>query len=281
MGWYSDNLLKLKSADISNAEGELCALIEFISGISYSEILKKRLLAKTNEDCILDIIPKTKVEKLSELVCLRVGGEPLQYITGKTDFYGYEFFCKKGVLIPRFDTETLIDTALEVLNKGDIVLDLCCGSGCIGITLALEKNITLTLADISPDAVSLTTKNADYHGVNAEIIFHDVFNDKLNKQYNVIVCNPPYIETNEINTLSKDVQNEPALALDGGADGFCFYRYIISNYKYALKSGGYLIFECGINQAPQIAAMLENSGYKDIIIKKDYANIERVLICKL
>ena len=278
MNWYNDFLNKLKNSGIADADTQLCVLTEFVSGIPYSEIIKKRILAAKDKKVFLSLLSDEQIEDLENKVFLRAEGVPLQYITGKTDFYGREFRCRRGVLIPRFDTETLVDAALTVLNDGDSLLDLCCGSGCAGITLALERKIMLDLADISPDAVELARVNAEQYGVNAGIFLYDVFHDKLKKQYNVIVCNPPYIKSGEIKDLSKDVRTEPVLALDGGIDGLDFYRYISSNYTYALKPGGRFVFECGAGQSEAVADLLEKAGFADISVKKDYAGINRVLI---
>ena len=184
-------------------------------------------------------------------------GTPLQYITNHQEFMGYDFFVDENVLIPQPDTEILVEEVLKLAQakKNCTILDMCTGSGCIGISLAkrLQKDVQITLVDISNKALKVAEKNAINNKVNVQLIQSDMFNNiDTSKKYDIIVSNPPYIETDEILNLNKQVQNEPHLALDGGKDGLDFYRIFANEaYKY-LNKGGYLCLEIGYNQKEKV-----------------------------
>ena len=187
-----------------------------------------------------------------------------------------------NVLIPRFDTECLIDAVLPKINDGDLIADICCGSGCIGLTLALEKNVNVLLADISPYALELSEKNTDKFEKKEKvrIVKHDVFNDALDGKYSLIVSNPPYIKSADMIGLSAEVKQEPSLALDGGEDGLNFYRHMISKYKSNLTESGIMAFECGYDQADAVSEIFRKNGFCNIKKFKDYNNIERVVVAE-
>ena len=212
----------------------------------------------------------------------RAKREPLQHILGTQEFMGLEFIVSPSVLIPRQDTEILVEKSLEYFGGKPInVLDLCTGSGCIAISIAhFNKNARVHAIDISPDAISLAKQNAIKLGVDDRVSVEicDVFEfDKFGK-YDLIVSNPPYIESDVIPTLQKQVNEfEPKSALDGGIDGVDFYRHIVEIAPKYLDFGGVLAFEIGYNQSRAVTALMEQS-FKDIKTIKDYGDNDRVVI---
>lgn len=225
-----------------------------------------------------------------ELLDVRVERHPLQHITGVQQFMGYDFKVDKNVLIPRLDTEILVEAVMDYAGyfKGKIsVLDLCCGSGAIGISLAkLCKNMKIVCSDISDDAIKLTKKNAKSLKANITIKKGDMFDPfkgrLSNTKFDIIVCNPPYIESEVIPKLEEEVRmHEPLLALDGGDDGLDFYRQILKEAPKHINKGGMLFMEIGHNQGKVIEEKLAQMGqYTDIEVKKDYNEFDRVVICK-
>ncbi len=188
---------------------------------------------------------------------------------------------KNGVLIPRQDTEILVEEVLKIAKKEDKILDLCTGSGIIGISLA--KNLlsdNIIAVDISDTALKVSRLNAENQNVNIKYIKSDLF-ENIDDKFDIIVSNPPYIESEVINTLSEDVKKEPILALDGGEDGLDFYRKISSEAKQYLKENGKLFFEIGYNQRNAVSKILEDLGYKNIECIKDLAGNDRVVKCYL
>ena len=214
---------------------------------------------------------------LGEAAALRrAGGEPLQYILGEWDFYGRTFLCKKDALIPRPETELLVSAALDFAEDGLTVADLGCGTGCIGLTIAAEKNCAVSLFDISEPALSLAGENAKKLGItNAKIEYGSIFNGPK-ADFDVIVSNPPYIKTADIKTLQKEVLFEPVTALDGGTDGLHFYRAIARLWAPVCRTA--LLLEVGAGQAMDVAKMLEKYG--EVTVKQDYSKIERIVILK-
>lgn len=209
----------------------------------------------------------------------RLTGAPLQYILGVTCFYGMEFKTDTRALIPRFDTEILAEQAIKTVNKKErpTVLDLCTGSGCIGIAVKKNCDCEVYASDISEEAITLAKENADYNGVEINFKSGSLFAPFKKDKFDIIVCNPPYIPSSDINGLDSEVKDyEPRLALDGGVDGLNFYRDICVQAKKHLKKGGYLLLEVGINQADDVVKMLD--GYEVEVIK-DYNNppVDRVI----
>ncbi len=206
----------------------------------------------------------------------RAAGEPLQYILGEWDFFGRTFKCQKGVLIPRPETEQLIETALEYIESGSTVADLGCGTGCIAITAALERDCTVTMIDVEDAPLALAAKNAKLHGVDgrATVLRHSIF-DEIDMEFDVIISNPPYIVRDELASLQKEVLHEPIAALDGGVDGLDFYRAIAE--IWAPKARRLVALEVGIGQAEEVAQMLAKLG--KVEIKNDYFGIARMVIC--
>lgn len=216
-----------------------------------------------------------------------IAGEPLQYITGKQEFMKLNFLVTKDVLIPRPDTEILVEEVIEKAKniQNPVILDLCTGSGAIAITIAKYiKNSKIYAVDISAKALEIAKKNAELNGVknNIEFIQSDLFTKIKNQKFDIIVSNPPYIETKVIKTLSKEVQNEPKIALDGGEDGLDFYREISENaYKY-LNRQGYLCLEIGYNQKYTVQKILEEQKrYINTYCKKDLCENDRVIVTQI
>ncbi len=214
-------------------------------------------------------------------------GEPLQYITGRQEFMKLNFLVTKDVLIPRADTEILVEEVIKLAEgiNNPTILDLCTGSGAIAISLAkYVKNVHICAVDISPKALQIAKKNAELNGVknNIEFIESNLFEKLKDKKFDIIVSNPPYIETETIRTLSKDVQREPKLALDGGKDGLDFYRKISDNgYKF-LNRQGFLCLEIGYNQRIAVKQILESKKrYVNIRCLRDLCENDRVIISQI
>ena len=224
-----------------------------------------------------------KKEKFLSLIKRRSVGEPLQYIIGKWGFMDGEFYVGEGVLIPRPDTEILVETAADYIRENNVntVFDLCSGSGCIGISLTmLFPDINVVCAELSDKAFAFLEKNIVLNKVsNVTAVKCDITKDYNNfdiSKIDVLVSNPPYIETEEISTLSIEVRQEPFMALDGGKDGFDFYRIIGEKWISSMKKDSFAAFECGETQAKELSCIY--SPYSsDIKIVNDLNGIERVV----
>ena len=228
--------------------------------------------------------------ELDALVARTQAGEPLAYILGQWEFYGLKLIVNENVLIPRDDTVAVAALAINhalFLNKDPRILDLCTGSGCIGLAIASRvKDARVTLADISKEALTVAKRNIQLNHLTGKVAC--VQADALGKpsaflgKYDLIVSNPPYITTAEMEDLQPSVKNfEPHLALHGGEDGLVFYRNIAQNYKAALNPGGLLAFEFGDTQADQVCQILEENGYTILERSRDYNEIERAVIAQL
>lgn len=269
---YNKTKKELEAAGIEDYVFEAKQIIKHITGFSNSEIL----MNYTNR------LTEFQSNNLTAIIKQRAIRYPLQYIFGEWAFYGREFFVGPGVLVPRADTETLVEVCLKYLKNSEspAVLDLCAGSGCIGITLALEKaDAAVTLVEKFPEAARYAERNIKRHGTdNATLICGDVLNGAANdKEYELIVSNPPYVPKNEMETVSPEVHYEPETALFGGEDGLDFYRAVITEYKKALKAGGMLAFEVGAGEAAAVEALLRNAGLKEINTEKDLGGICRAV----
>lgn len=222
-------------------------------------------------------------ERAEGFLCRRLSGEPVAYITGEWEFYGLPIKVRPAVLIPRTDTEVLADEALKRLRGGERVLDLCTGSGCIGIALAANRpGIEVQLADISEEALHIAGDNIRLNGLTGSctVIKADALKRPPDDMglFDMIVSNPPYVEDEPGELLSPDVlRYEPSLALFGGADGLDFYRSICGYWKSALKDGGRLLFECGIGQWEAVTALLAENGFRDIGTAADTGGVTRVV----
>ncbi len=208
-------------------------------------------------DSLREISPQEEA-RLEALLKRRLAGEPVQYILESAWFMGLEFYVDRRVLIPRQDTEALCEAALAFLRDraAPRVLDLCAGSGAIGLSLArLCPGARVTLADVSAGACAVIEENRRRLGVDAEIVEGDLFSPVAGRTFDLIACNPPYIRTAELASLQAEVQKEPRLALDGGADGLAFYRRIAATYQDHLAAGGALFLEIGWDEAEAVRAL--------------------------
>ncbi len=250
-----------------------------------AHLLVRTVLELSPMDLVLshkNEVDEEKVKIVRDYAARRKGGEPIQYILGTQEFMGIEFDVNKSVLIPRADTETLVEAVLQSLCKnGANVLDLCCGSGCIGLSIAYHNKRTYIRGiDISPDAIALSRKNALKIGVYERAKFErlDVLTEHISGKYDIVVSNPPYIRTDVIPTLMSEVQDfEPHLALDGGEDGLIFYRRIADEAKVLLNKGGLLAFEIGYDQANSVSEIMK-PNYYDITVIKDLCGNDRVVL---
>ena len=246
-----------------------------------------------------DILPDNTCEAYFDLVARRASGEPMQYITGVQEFMGLTFNVNPSVLIPRQDTETMVEDALEVLQKGTLrgeafvekpnfkdVLDLCTGSGAIGVSIAkLNGNVKVTCSDLSEKALETAKGNAVLNGLKSVKFeqgdLFEPFCGKLGKKkFDFIISNPPYIESEVIPTLQTEVKDhEPMMALDGGEDGLDFYRQIAIEAPNHLKKGGVLMMEIGYNQGEEVCKLLEESEkFEKVQCLKDLAHKDRIVV---
>lgn len=224
--------------------------------------------------------------RLESMLDRRAAGEPVQYVLGTADFMGLRFEVTPDVLIPRQDTETLVEAALIDLRArqgAPEVLDLCTGSGCVGLSLgSLAPDARITLSDISKEALEVARRNAKALEVRAELRHGDLFAAVGRQRFDVITCNPPYIPTDELPTLQREVRFEPTLALDGGADGLDFYRRIAEEAPGRLNPGGTLFMEVGIGEAPAVVELMRAAAPGGIIESlKDLNGVERVIRCHI
>lgn len=261
----------LVQADIPEAALDAWILLEHVTGMSRS----RYFLVSAKE------MPAKEEETYVSLIRQRVSHKPLQHITGVQEFMGMPFFVDEHVLIPRQDTEILVETALEKIRKKPAkpkVLDLCTGSGCIGISVAKMSESEVTCSDISLEALHVAKRNAVFLGVTARMVQSDLFTDLRGEVFDYILSNPPYIRSADIETLMPEVRDfEPRTALDGKEDGLAFYRYITEAAGTYLRKGGWLMYEIGCDQAEAVSGFLRLQGYREIQVKKDYAGHDRVV----
>ena len=249
-------------------------------------ITRTQLVLSPNEE-----IPQDKLEELMRIKAARENGEPVAYLTGERGFYECIFSVSPDTLIPRADTETLVEEAVADIaetfeDQPEIrILDLCCGTGCIGISVAkvlseVFDKVTLVLSDVSEKAMDVCRKNAEdlIEDDNIEVKFNtgNLF-EGLDGVFDAVLSNPPYIATSVIPTLEKQVQFEPVLALDGGADGLDFVRKIAASAKAHLVPGGILQMEIGYDQGKEARDILRKEGYRKISVIKDLEDCDRVV----
>lgn len=241
----------------------------------------------------------TKISKLHEEVSLtekqirfiskclseRVSGKPMSYIFKSASFFGREFYVDSNVLIPRPETELLVEKVIEEIkaNEYHSVLDIGCGSGVIGTTICAETGVTATMLDVSRLAIKIAKKNAKKYVKNVKFLQSDIFNGvKVGQKFDVIVSNPPYITSEDMTILNRSVRDfEPHIALWGGVDGLFYYRKIIEQADKFLSDGGMIAFEIGYNQAKSVKNILEQNNYKNVQIYKDYDKIDRIITAKM
>ncbi len=221
-----------------------------------------------------------KTERYADLIGRRSEHIPLQYITGVQNFMGLDFMVNESVLIPRQDTEVVVEEALKSLHDGMDILDMCTGSGCILLSMLHYSNgCTGTGMDISQAALRVAAQNASRLGISgAQWVCSDVFDQCPEQKFDMIISNPPYIKTDVIKTLMPEVrEHEPVSALDGSEDGLLFYRKITEKAWDHLCGGGSLFFEIGYDQGRDVEDMMKNAGYTDTAVVKDYAGMDRVV----
>lgn len=275
----------LEKAGVQEAELDARLLLEWVCHTSRNDLL-------VHGQCLVE--PEKERQYLS-LIGRRGEHIPLQYITGVQQFMGLEFLVNEKVLIPRQDTEILVEEVLRHLHDGMHILDMCTGSGCILISLLYYSNGCVGVGtDISTEALSVAEENADRLLYSQkQDMFTDMFTIEDNlfliesnlfekidcgDYYDIIVSNPPYITSGVIDTLMPEVrEHEPRAALDGGEDGLFFYRQIIAGGKEHLRGGGMLFFEIGYDQGRAVSELMEQSGFEDIQIIQDYAGLDRVV----
>lgn len=273
---YVRENLKDKEYDVQ----DIYSILEYITHIDRNRLFlqKDSILLKISQEIQADkLLNKYYNDKY-----------PLQYITHKQYFYNEEYYVDKNVLIPRQDSEVLVEKALEYINNEDIVniIDLCTGSGALGISIAKnsEKDVNVKLLDISDSALMVANKNINKNGVSDKVstLKSDLLEEiDESDKYDMIVSNPPYIKTDVIATLQEEVQKEPVLALDGGKDGLDYYIRIIKEAKTILKNNGIIIFEIGYDQLDDIKNIIkENNEFKLLESVKDYGGNDRVVICR-
>lgn len=264
----------LADAGITDAEYDSFALLEYITGMDRTAYILNGSKS----------VPEDIAERYDAVIDRRSSHIPLQHITGQAWFYGRGFNVNSDVLVPRQDTEVLVSEALKVINAKDSVLDMCTGSGCIIITLALEKKLGRALgADISEAALKVALGNREKLGADdVTFVKSNIFSDiNVNDEelFDVIVSNPPYIATGEIETLTEEVRiHDPYIALDGLEDGLHFYREITQQSMNYIKSGGWLLYEIGCTQAHDVSDIMSEYGYSNIKVIKDLAGLDRVVM---
>lgn len=272
------NLLRQSGIDGFSLEAKL--LVAAAAGKTVPQLLRDMNLYASNR--IEDTV--------NEFVARRMRGEPVAYITGTWEFYGLPMITNPDVLIPRMDTEKLVDTVKELFTgrKMDArILDLCCGSGCITCAIGHEMPATRLVAiDISANALDVCRRNIAATKLISRVICMQA--DALSSpplgigDFDMIVSNPPYIPSEEIKTLDSSVKDfEPVWALDGGADGMKFYKAIIKYWKSLLRPGGYLLFEVGEGQAQSVSEMLQAAGFSYTDTRKDTLGIDRVVFGRM
>lgn len=259
----------LNSKGIADAEIDAWYLLSHVFALKRVEFLMRSH----------EIADEVACREYKALLKRRAEHEPLQYIIQSQNFMGLEFYVNENVLIPRPETEELVNEVLKV-SEGKEVLDMCTGSGCIIISLAKLGSLkSATGVDISEGALEIARKNAKAHGVEVDFIESDLFAN-IKGNYDIIVSNPPYIPTQDVLELMPEVKEfEPRLALDGKEDGLYFYRKIIKESKKYLKPKGRMFFEIGYNQAEDIIKMLIHEKFEDIRIMKDLSNLDRMVSC--
>lgn len=223
-------------------------------------------------------VGQEQCERYLRLIDKRKRHIPLQHILGCQEFMGLRFKVTKDVLIPRQDTETLVEEVMRGLHDGFHILDLCTGSGCILLSLLRYSNHCAgTGSDVSEAALKVAEENARALGQKAEFVRSDLF-ENISGEYEVIVCNPPYIPTGEIPGLMEEVrEHDPRSALDGGKDGLCFYKKIIAQAGGYLTPGGRLYFEIGCSQAEAVSGLMKAAGYREVNVCRDLSGLDRVV----
>lgn len=263
---------KLKEVEIGEAQLDARLLLEEVCGTDHNTLL-----------CHGDReVSEAEEEQYRRALEQRAVHVPLQHLLGYQDFMGLRFQVNEHVLIPRQDTEILVEEAMRYLHDGMRILDLCTGSGCILLSLLHYSNdCEGTGVDISKEALQVAALNAELLGIKADFLKSDLY-EKVTGKFDLLVSNPPYIERKVIPTLMEEVREyDPYIALDGGEDGLDFYRRIIGGAQNYLKRGGQILMEIGSGQAQAVSELLREAGFKEIDVCRDFAGLDRVVSGRL
>lgn len=267
---YEYGVEKLVEAGIDEAKLDARLLLEYICHTDRNTLL------------VHGDIERNEMEEQFYRMCIekRATRIPLQHITGEQEFMGLTFRVNQHTLIPRQDTETLVEEGMRHMYDGMRILDMCTGSGCILLSLLKYSNECEGMGvDISEEALKVARENAQRLGLKAEFVQGDLFEPVPEKKFDMIVSNPPYIETAVIETLMPEVRDhEPMQALDGMEDGLFFYRKIVEKAPGFLTKGGWLLFEIGHNQGEAVSKLMTVQGFKEVEVVKDYTGLDRVVL---
>lgn len=276
---YRDGEEFLREAGIEEASIDAWLLLEHVTGISRAKYLCDPAMVVNEKDAL----------RYCELMEQRAKRIPLQHLTGEQEFMGYTFKVNEHVLIPRQDTEVLVEEAIKFLRPGKSVLDMCTGSGCILLSLlkmGAEKyymrNVKGTAVDISEEALKVASANANALGVEVSFVQSDLFENvdiNVTGKFDILVSNPPYIRTAVIEELQDEVKlYDPFIALDGKEDGLYFYRKIVESCVNYLNEKAMVLFEIGHDQGEDVSNLLKDTGFSNVWVKKDLAGLDRVVI---
>ena len=270
---YQSGLKLLENNNIENSKFEAQSLLQKAFSLDRIGFIIHKT-DKADENCSHNFLKF--IEK-------RISGEPLQYILGEWSFMGFDFKVGRGVLIPRDDTEVVVNLCIDFLeNRTDKkTVDLCSGSGAIAVALDKISGAKVTAVEIDETAFSYLDTNVKEINSSVKPVMADaleICDTFADGELDLIVSNPPYIKSADIETLQKEVQLEPRLALDGGEDGCDFYREIVSRWSRKLKKGGALAFELGENQADAVKALMAEQGFSDFKISLDFGGVQRAII---
>ena len=260
----------LQQADIADAKTDSWLLLAMACKIDHTYYYMH----------IDEEMSEEQVREFEVLIRKRAERVPLQYITGEQEFMGLTFHVNSNVLIPRQDTETLVEEALKVIKPGMKVMDMCTGSGCVLISILKNAHDVEGIGyDISKQAINVAKENAKFNEVPAVFERSDLFEDVVENDFDVIVSNPPYIPTDLVATLMPEVsQFEPREALDGKGDGLYFYSKILEQCKNYMKQDGYILFEIGCEQGDAVSTMMRLAGFSEVHVNKDLARNDRVVM---
>ena len=265
---YQNGYKRLKEAGIIEAELDARLLLEAVCYTNRSDLLVHgdRILTEEEANCYEEYLVK------------RQSRVPLQHILGQASFMGLDFLVNEHVLIPRQDTEILVELVLKYLHDGMDILDVCTGSGCILLSLLKYSNHCKGVGvDISAEALKVASKNAELLQLEPVFLLSDLL-EQIQGTFDIMVSNPPYIRTEVIKELQDEVKlYEPHLALDGKEDGLFFYRKIIDQSLLHLRGGGYLFFEIGHDQGKEVSELMKAAGFQNVQVEKDYAKLDRIV----
>lgn len=265
---YELGITRLTEAGIEEAKSDTLLLLDGICHVTQNDIL-------LHGEVVLD---ESLTQAFEEALTKRCERIPVQYITGVQNFMGLDFTVNENVLVPRFDTEILVEEVMKHLHDGFSILDMCTGSGCILLSLLHYSNDCIGVGvDVSEAALAVAKENCEKLGLTASFLQSDLF-EKVEGTYDIIVSNPPYIRSDVIPTLMEEVKgHEPMLALDGREDGLYFYRKIADECPNYLCRGGMLFFEIGYDQGETVSGLMKEKGFKEVCVIKDYAGLDRVV----